>query len=58
MSKTYKKFRFEDETNSTHHFKFQKSRQVKDQFKNIDKYIRNQDFDALEDLEHDEKEFQ
>ena len=50
MSKTFKRSRVsEDSLESSHHFRFKRSRTDYDVSKHIDKYIKTQDFDKLED---------
>jgi hypothetical protein len=52
MSKTFKKSSkvADDYENNGHYFKYQKSRQDRQSFRSIDKYIKTQDFDRLDDL--------
>lgn len=51
MSKTFKKSsQIDDYDNGHHHYKYQKSKHFKDSYKNIDKYIRTQNFDKLEEM--------
>jgi len=51
MGKTFKKVaRIEDQdVTGSHYFKYKKSKQTVESFKNIDKYIRSQDVDNYDE---------
>lgn len=58
MSKTFKKSSgvSEDYEEQSHFYRFRKSKQNKNQYKNIDKYLKRQDFNRLDDYD-DEQEY-
>lgn len=52
MSKTFKKSGKVVETEDTHrYYKFEKSRQTQESFKNIDKYLKMGLYDKIDDYE-------
>jgi hypothetical protein len=55
MSKTFKKSMYEDYDNQSHFYRFRKSREDRDEYKNIDKYLKQQKFNEIED--EDEREY-
>lgn len=54
MSKTFKKSTYEDYDNQSHFYRFRKSKEDVNEYKNIDKYLKQKKYNHIED-EDDER---